>query len=265
MTDPGFGSQSPINSDDVEKQDGEKLSRREPFAKKQCCRTTHIATLLFVLFGGMLVVLLVKAYYPVRSSPKCSLLLAPISSNDILKRIFIGRWILQEAYSSDSLDQYALTHAKSSWAEFTRQPDGTINLDMAHMLSVPQNRMWCVHHHFTGIVQHPNPNNTLHLYLPGFNSSATFQFVKACNECLVMTAKAYVPEYSPLDYLLIYGLYPDLHEYYIRPTRVQASCKRLVTPPPFKYYGAELCPNDVNETDSPEARGMDFKHFFVPR
>ena len=44
---------------------------------------------------------------------------------------------MQEAYSSDSLDQYALTHAKSSWAEFTRMPDGTINLDMAHMLSVP--------------------------------------------------------------------------------------------------------------------------------
>ncbi|XP_059894224.1 uncharacterized protein LOC132447448 [Gadus macrocephalus] len=263
MTDPGFGSQSPIISDDVENQDGEKLSRREPFAKKQCCRKTHIATLLFVLYGGMLVALLVKSYYPVPSSPNCSLLLATIRSNDILKRIFTGRWIMQEAYSSDSLDQYALTHAKSSWAEFTRMPDGTINLDMAHMLSVPPNRtMWCVHHHFTGIVQH---NNTLHLNLPEFKSSATFQFLKACNECLVMTAKAYVPGYSPLNYLLLYGLYPDLHEYYIKPTRLQASCKRLVTPPPFKYYGAELCPNDVNETDSPEARGMDFKHFFVPR
>ncbi|CAL8327181.1 unnamed protein product [Boreogadus saida] len=263
MTDPGFGSQSPIISDDVEGQDGEKLSRREPFAKKQCCRKTHIATLLFVLYGGLLVALLVKAYYPVPpSSPNCSLLLAPIPSNDILKRIFTGRWIMQEAYSSDSLDKYALTHAKSSWAEFTRAPDGTISLDMAHMLSVPNRTMWCVHHHFRGIVQH---NNTLRLNLPRFNSSATFQFIKACNECLIMTAKAYVPGYAPLDYLLIYGLYPDLHEYYIRPTRVHASCKRLVTPPPFKYYGAELCPDDVNETDSPEARGMDLKHFFVPR
>ena len=38
-----------------------------------------------------------------------------------------------------------------------------------------------------------------------FKSSATFQFIKACNECLAMTAKAYVPGYSPLDYLLVYG------------------------------------------------------------
>lgn len=38
-----------------------------------------------------------------------------------------------------------------------------------------------------------------------FNASATFQFLKACNECLVMTAQAFVPGYPLLDYLLAYG------------------------------------------------------------
>ena len=38
-----------------------------------------------------------------------------------------------------------------------------------------------------------------------FNASAEFTFLKACNECLVLTAKAFVPGYAPLDYLLAYG------------------------------------------------------------
>ncbi|XP_059896955.1 uncharacterized protein LOC132449369 [Gadus macrocephalus] len=202
----------------------------------------------------MLVVLLLKVYYPVSlPSPNCSQLLEPIPTKKILKLLFAGTWILQEAYSIDSIDLYALTHAKSSWAKFTWGPNGTIHLDMGHLLSVPNRTMWCVHHHFNGIVL---GKNTLHLHLPNFGASAKFQFLKACNECLVMTAKAHVPRYGALDYLFTYGLYSDLHEYYIRPTRLQASCKGLVTPPPFKYHGAELCLNDTNESNyqSPETR-----------
>ncbi|KAK0132036.1 hypothetical protein N1851_033170 [Merluccius polli] len=73
-----------------------------------------------------------------------------------------------------------------------------------------------------------------------FNSSAKIKFLKDCNECLVLTAKAFVPGYEPLDYLLAYGLHPELNEYFLRPTREQASCKRLKPPPPFHYKGAEF-------------------------
>ncbi|KAJ3605966.1 hypothetical protein NHX12_028009 [Muraenolepis orangiensis] len=63
----------------------------------------------------------------------------PISTVETLeRRLFSGRWVLQEAYSSDYIDQFALTKARSSWAEFTREPGGTIYLHMAHMLRGPQ-------------------------------------------------------------------------------------------------------------------------------
>ncbi|KAJ3605967.1 hypothetical protein NHX12_028010, partial [Muraenolepis orangiensis] len=55
--------------------------------------------------------------------------------------IFAGRWVLQEAYSSNPIDQNALTNSRSSWAEFSREPQGTIYLHMAHMLKGPVERV----------------------------------------------------------------------------------------------------------------------------
>ncbi|KAK0132032.1 hypothetical protein N1851_033166 [Merluccius polli] len=79
----------------------------------------------------------------------------------------------------------------------------------------------------------------LYLDLPQYNASAKIKFLKACDECLVLTIKAFVPGYEPLDYLLAYGLHPELNEYFLRPTREQASCNGLKPPPPFHYKGAD--------------------------
>ncbi|KAK0132038.1 hypothetical protein N1851_033172 [Merluccius polli] len=167
--------------------------------------------------------------------------------------IFSGKWILQEAYSSDPIDQYALTRSKSSWAEFTKVPNGTITLHMAHMLTVPNRTVWCVYHHFPNIKLR---KNVLLLDLPQFNASAKIKFLKACNECLVLTAKAFVPGYEPLDYLLAYGLHPELNEYFLRPTREQASCKRLKPPPPFHYKGAAQSLNSHMKRDEASSEGL---------
>ncbi|KAK0132033.1 hypothetical protein N1851_033167 [Merluccius polli] len=107
--------------------------------------------------GAVLLALLVTNYAPTSSSSspeearsflgttvsgdpsqnvgRCARLLQPISAKDIMDTIFSGKWILQEAYSSDTIDQSALTRCKSSWAEFTKEPNGTITLHMAHMLT----------------------------------------------------------------------------------------------------------------------------------
>ncbi|KAK0132037.1 hypothetical protein N1851_033171 [Merluccius polli] len=115
--------------------DVEMISCKELSTKTPFCRKT-----LFLLYGAVLLALVVKNYAPTSSETlarRCTRLLEPISAKDIMDTIFSGKWILQEAYSSDSIDQYALTHSKSSWAEFTKEHNGTITLHMAHMLSVP--------------------------------------------------------------------------------------------------------------------------------
>ncbi|KAG7252607.1 hypothetical protein CRUP_033255, partial [Coryphaenoides rupestris] len=91
-----------------------------------------------------------SAASPDPQSRNCSQILKPINETEILGMLFSGKWILQEAYSSDPIDQYALTHAKSSWAEFTKEPNGTIYLHMSHMLNLPNmnRKIHCVYHHF---------------------------------------------------------------------------------------------------------------------
>ncbi|CAL8279380.1 unnamed protein product [Merluccius merluccius] len=120
--------------------------------------------------------------------------------------IFSRKWILQEAYSSDPIDQSTLTHSKSSWAEFTKGPNGEIYLHMAHMLTRRSGKIACVYHHFDNIKLR---KNVLYLDLPQFKAFAKITFLKGCNECLVLTAEAFVPRYEPLDYLLAYDLCPD--------------------------------------------------------
>lgn len=262
----------------------EESSTGKPF----CGRTLRcvLVTLVLLLYGAVLLTLVLKNYYPwsspsspsppppppdswVNSAPDdplkrkdCSELLEPISGNAFMELLFSGRWVLQEAYSSDYIDQFALTKARSSWAEFTREPGGTIYLHMAHMLRGPNMTINCVYHHFRNITV---CDDALHLTLPQWNASAKFQFLKACNECLVLTAKAMVPHYSPLDYLLAYGLHPDLNEYFLRPTREQAACKKLKPPAPFKYRGADFCPKDEADDRSDRTQEMDLKSILFPR
>ncbi|KAM4634771.1 uncharacterized protein ACJ7VT_003399 [Polymixia lowei] len=223
--------------------------------KKLLC--SGLLTLISVLYGVIILILVWRSFGSAPSPEDCKELEKYLDTKEIRQQLF-GRWILHEAYSSDPIDRYALTHAKSSWAEFIREKNGTIYLLMSHMLYRPEtSTIWCVYHHFRNMTLR---NNTLYLQVPEHNASAEFRFLKACNECLVMTGKAFVPGYDPLDYLFAYGLHKDLSPYYLRRTREQADCLKLDPPPPFHYKGDDFCPPDE---ERPQRTSLDsFQHMF---
>ncbi|XP_026186489.1 saxitoxin and tetrodotoxin-binding protein 2-like [Mastacembelus armatus] len=176
---------------------------------------------------------------------ECAHMNTTLSSED-LPMIF-GKWILHEAYVSPSHSYYSLRleNITSSKTEFIPLDNNqTVNFKQEHMKGITCSRYSV---NFTVV------GNTIQYTAASRNSTFKIDFLKSCDDCLVIRYSV-KGTWEEATYLLFYKKTEKMADTDQERVRQQAKCLGFQEPPQFSYKQAELCPqeSDATQDKAPE-------------
>ncbi|XP_051276817.1 saxitoxin and tetrodotoxin-binding protein 1-like [Dicentrarchus labrax] len=173
---------------------------------------------------------------------ECVLLNKTLSAEE-LPMIF-GKWILHEAYVLSSPDYYSLKlkSTNSSRSEFIPSEDNQTVLFKQAIVADERCTRYSINFTVVG--------NTIQFTSTTHNTTSKADFLKTCDDCLMMRHSTVRRDGKEGTYLLFYKKTDVLPQADQEKSREQAKCLGFLQPPAFIYEQAELCPE---QSDAPQA------------